>query len=74
MNSWHDVYACSDPDIVPDDDFPAFENISVRQIMIVCHDSHMRTDLDVVPEFDPANRHSGEIVIDKDMLSEGYMN
>ena len=73
MNTGHDADARSDPYIVPDDDLPAFEDIPVRQIVIVCHDGHMRTDLDIVPEFDPANRHGSEVVIDKDVLSESNL-
>ena len=71
MDTGHDADARSDPYVVPDDDLAAFEDIPVRQIVIVCHDGHMRADLDIVPEFDSADGHGSEVVIDKNIFSKG---
>ena len=56
-----------------DDDLAASKFIAIFKIMICGHNGHMGADLDIVAQFDPADRYGSEIVIDKNMLSKGNL-
>jgi len=70
MYARHNAGTCSDPYIISDHDLSASEHITVFQIMVIRDNGHMRTDLYVISDRDPSDRHDCEVMVDEDMFAE----